>query len=313
MTYPERLKGIVTCLDQTIKKNVIHNIKEYIRLNDSREGWVIVSDYCIKDKQKPNDCLSFVILPMDTLFYHQITNSIKDNIPKEIKHIDEINDDTIFFLKNAPYILSLNFIVKNIENAISSKPKDNIKNIIIQNLENIKNRIKNNKNLASRYNIMISEMRKKQFNFNLFSQCYLVAVIVAYMHILILKYSKKHKITWLSDRGNITNSNNHFVYDLCQLFYENLRNKFKITVGENTISCGQEENNKLFYDELIKLPDFFVGALSSYDIKNHKVDKDKHVLLIDKVLADNPKCINLKLDFSQGIQCSRLVVTHNKQ
>lgn len=313
MTYPERLKGIINCLNETINKNVIHDFKEYIRLNDKHEGWIIVSDYCIKDKQKPNDCLSFVVLPMDIPFYQNITNSIKDNIPKEIKHIDKISDHTIFFLKNSPYILSLNFIVKNIENAITSIPKDNIKNIIIQDLENIKNKIKNNKDLTSRYNRMISEMQKKNFNFNLFSQCYLVAVIVAYIYILILKYSKKYKFTWLSDRDKITNSNNHFVCDLCQLFYVNLRQRFKISVGENTICCGLEENNNLFYDELIKLPDFFAGALSSYDINKHEVDKDKHVQLIDNVVADNPKCINLILDFSQGIQCSRLVMTHNKK
>lgn len=313
MTYPTRLKEIIYCLDKTIKRNSIHNFKEYIRLNDKHLGWVIISDYCINDKQKINDCLSFVILPMDIDFYHSITASIKNNIPKELKQLNKVDEETIFFLKNCPYVFSFNIIVKNIENTITSERTPHIKEIIIKNIEDTKKKIVNNPQLIRKYNLVITEMKKKSFNFNLFSQSYLVAAIVAYLHVLILKYAKQsYKFTWLSDRDNITSSNNHFVFDLCQLFYNNLRQKFKINVGENTICFGSEENNQLFYDQLIKLPDFFAGAISSYDIQNNKVDKDKHVQLIDKVFADNPRCINLKLDFSTGIKCSRLVITHNK-
>ena len=59
-----RYELIIDCIDETINKSSINNFKNFIEANKKYMGWVIVSDYCIDDDKKYNDCLSFSIIPM---------------------------------------------------------------------------------------------------------------------------------------------------------------------------------------------------------------------------------------------------------
>ena len=56
-----RYQLITECINETINKSSIDDFKNFIATNKKYEGWVIVSDYCIDDDKKYNDCLLSMI------------------------------------------------------------------------------------------------------------------------------------------------------------------------------------------------------------------------------------------------------------
>jgi len=66
---------VIKVIDDTIFKSTINDLKNYISDNPSHDKWLIYSDYCIGDSSKPNDVVSFTVMP-----YDDYPENIKDKI-----------------------------------------------------------------------------------------------------------------------------------------------------------------------------------------------------------------------------------------
>ena len=307
-----RYQLITECINETINKSSIDDFKNFIATNKKYEGWVIVSDYCIDDDKKYNDCLSFTIVPMGYDLFFKISNEIKKNIPNDLKHTTKITQDTINFLSDNQYTFCFNFIIKDINNLIGNFSIDEKQSLLRDEMNTlIKNMDENNASFKKYKNIYHKHFLKKSFPANLFAKNAFVAFIAAYLRVLILKYNKKtvKPIVWLPDRGKFMSSFDNIYADLHQLYYELLIEKENITWGEKSVTCGfVKDSDAIFYDELIKIPDYMAGTLSSYEYGTNNTDKDKHTKLIEEIFANNNKIINIVVDLTNDIQCGRLVI-----
>lgn len=73
-------------------------------------SWYITSDYCLDDKKKPNDVMTFTVFP----FCHPylLKEAIKNNLPKDIKDFTNLSDKAINYIKNSYYFFTLAFVIE---------------------------------------------------------------------------------------------------------------------------------------------------------------------------------------------------------
>jgi hypothetical protein len=61
-------------------------------------GWIVMSDYCLDDKNK-NDCITFTICPM--MPNDELSLVLGKKLPKDIKDMAKVSDDVIKFIRDA--------------------------------------------------------------------------------------------------------------------------------------------------------------------------------------------------------------------
>ena len=102
------MKNVFAVVDETFRKSAVKDISDYLKeLHYTK--WMIFSDYCINDKNKPNDVLSFTVMPYYDEF-DKIKNMLLALSPKDIKNIKKVKQDFLKFLKEAP-ILNISFVL----------------------------------------------------------------------------------------------------------------------------------------------------------------------------------------------------------
>lgn len=63
--------------------------------------WFVTSDYCLDDRNKPNDVMTFTIFPFDHPYI--LKNGIKQYLSKDIKDFKNISNEAIRYIKTFPY------------------------------------------------------------------------------------------------------------------------------------------------------------------------------------------------------------------
>lgn len=57
------MKRVFQALEQTMNKSSITQFRKFVNKYSDVKKWFICSDYCLDDKNKPNNVISFVIYP----------------------------------------------------------------------------------------------------------------------------------------------------------------------------------------------------------------------------------------------------------
>lgn len=315
------MENILAVIDQTINKSTINDFREYLSNLPNYSKWMICSDYCIDDKNKPNDTATFTVMPYYD-YLKDIQATILDAAPKDIKNTRSIKQDFINYHKSG-YIFHFAFIFgKRGEHVLRDLTKEEMLSglkEVIKNLEKWKINTPSNKEYfqktITKAKALIQEINKKSFNLKLLKKIMITNLLAAYIAYLICRETKVEMIGWFSDRDEIINTFQGIVFDLFHMNHYGLcqrgninDSKIKLVIGDPT---QNDSNNKMWYDELNRLPDFITGTLSDYDFANNVVSKDKFVTMLEGCIADNDKISILKLYFEAGVmKCGRVAVNN---
>lgn len=296
-------------LDETFSKTLFSNWDKYLtRLPELREEdtWMFFSDYCLCDKSKYNDCFSFTMCP--TRHFKIIMNNIEKNIPCDIKKATYISKETTNFLKN-PYFFNISFIYDNIKE-FSKTLKNNNNEILhklleadIENLSKKSDATEFEKMLLSKTKKIYENSKAKNFNTLTYTKILLIAFLAAYVAYFLTKNLKLKKLIWLSDRGLVFDYNDGLCLDYYNQFYHNLFSNISILLSKpDPFGIAKDTNisAKMWYDNLIKFPDYSAGSIASWDINTNNVDKDKHVNVIENVIADNYNFNIIKISYANN-------------
>ncbi|WP_428053418.1 hypothetical protein [Candidatus Avelusimicrobium stercoris] len=257
--------------------------KKYKKQFPDVKNWFISSDYCF-DKNKYNQVITFTICPSVDIKW--LDSQLRQDLPKDIKHLTHISDKMIYFLKSNYFFFSISFIIKGkcellIDNLKKSLPK------WIKQLE-INNKVKYHKQIK-RYKLLQCYLTQKSYNKKLVSNLCLTATSLAsIIEFLIIKYDAK-KILWISDRDDMLGLCEGVIINITQSFYNGLLNGRK---KENILFGVTKENSKtntFEFDALIRYPDVISGIISSVDFERNICDKAKHFDLFVNAVADNAR------------------------
>lgn len=258
-------------------------------------SWYITSDYCLENKEKPNDVMTFTIFPLGNPYI--IKEEIKRYLPKDIKDFKNISEDAIKYIKESPYFFSLAVIIKDKNNIFNLESNKLLLDRIIENMsnwpDNKKNefihKIKNFKEYLNRKTVDLKTLSEINVT---------VHIMSAILEFLLIKANAK-KIIWISDRDKITSFRDGVIHKFIRLGYSNLVHK---RVNDNEVYgfLTNEEYDKDVFDELIRIPDYISGAIASMDFSDSYKVAEKHYNLFDKGIVDNEKIYIMQIEHNQN-------------
>lgn len=310
----ERYQVIIETFNKSAKDDLINflNTFEYCK------KFLLISDYCINDKTKRNDLYSFVLVPGSEI--RNISNTIKNKLPTDYKHITKISDENAAALKELPY-LAINIIIPHkFQNILkvsnyNQKTKNEFANIIQSTLKMLdlwiintpKGKEQYNKYII-KYRKLLQESKKNNFNINLYLRSFFTSTIAGYIIHEVEKYSNSITLGWGTDRDAMLSSNDCILYDNFLIQYNGFsKNDEDWEDNENcdiSILLPTEKADN-WYDEYIRLPDFCAGSLSTmflnedYEVENIELTENQIQKAKDVLNCINSHCINILLQLKE--------------
>ena len=171
----------------------------------------------------------------------------------------------------------------------------------------IKNNWKNDYKdvIVNSLNNLIKKMKERNFNLSLYKKILLNSFLAAYLCTFLQRQKNIETYSWLSDRDNMTTYGSGIINALYLWRKEEIKKiiKIKFSPIEEGITI-LESKTKPFYDELIRVPDYFCGTLASL-IKFSK-NKDKYIefskkydQIIMNVLNSNKNIVTILFEDSE--------------
>lgn len=296
------MKRIIETLERTINNSAISELRSFLEQYKHIRKWMIISDYCLNDKNRSNNCISFILYPY-IIDLSTIKDEIKQRAKVDLKHTRTINDSFCEMYKLGIFY-SINFIVDD-DNIFSKECNvDTYKAIIYEYRHLLEKWIINQpdkkehyENIIKKFNNLLNEMKRKNFNLKLFKEIVWVDILVSYITYLIIRELDIELIGWFSDPDKIISSYDSIVFALYEIIYHTLCVE---KIGENykqptTVYANMEKD--IFYDELVRVADYICGFVSEFDLNSTtKGYKEKYVKIAENIVADNRYILTLKID-----------------
>lgn len=269
------IKEIISMFDSALSYNcVILNFKKFIEQYSFINKWGISSDYSFNGNIKT---IAFSIFPYDEL----LSNTIKENIPRDLKKTRDIESKTIEFLKKSERFFNFIFII-NDDMSIDYKNlyKDTI-DIIRQTMID--------KNTNIKYSKRLRKYNSNSFSKELFSKIHIISIISSYLMSLVLRLQPKVAYNiWIPDRGPSISTFEGLLIDMYSLelnvlkqIYNAKQQKYDIITKEN------KKSNKYEFDSFIRLPDYFAGIVAAFDGTNNETDTKFYTLFKNTILNNS--------------------------
>lgn len=304
------IKTLKQHLDETFSKTISENWIKYLQFSPSLQkasSWMIFSDYCIDDKTKHNDSISIVACPIADI--ELLSKEINRFIPSDIKEIRDIKKETLNYL-NFPYYFSINFVIDNIKSYRKLYAPNGDKRALIRDVELIYNdlnsidqKIDFQENFYKKIKSLREKIKSKNFNTYKYCSIIFISFLAAYVALFITTHTKVKELLWLSDRGLVFEFLDGLCLDLYIQTYFNMLRETNILIPMPNPFGVATGNSKgvLWYDSLIKLPDYYAGTIASWNLKTNEVDNDKHIQVIENVFADNSNFNLVKINFKDKL------------
>lgn len=303
-------------LNEVFSKSIKNNLDSFLLTFEECEAWNFISDYCLDNNEK-NDVIAFSLMPY-IVDISSLQKAIRKHLPKDIKNTQIISQNALSFLKNIPFIFNIAFIIDGKHNIFGHSKQDRKK--VMQEAIDITLlyfATHGNKECLTKLNRLRQKMKAKSFNCNLYENIYLTAILSAYVGLIFTRLKGMSKYCWFPDRDAMSEYCDRLLDTMhtCNYahFLENNNIDYK-KVKDSFICYKGEGDSSLWYDDLIKLPDYIAGTLASWNIKENSVHKDKHLQMLEKVCADNPRLfiVRIRIDDDGSLQSSRIDIIARK-
>lgn len=254
-------------------------------------SWYISSDYCLDDKDKPNDVMTFTIFPFDHPY--TIRDGIKQYLPKDIKDFKNLSEKALNYIKTFPYFFSMAFIIEHKNDMFKLEENKSLLNDVIKHMENWPKPKK--EEFIHKMKKFRSYLNRKDVDLKTLSDMAITSNIMSFIiEFLMIKANAKH-IMWISDRDRITDFQDGIVSEFVRLGYANLVNN-RVPDKEVYGFWGGKEYDKKIFDEFVRIPDYISGALAAIDFEDSNNIPEKHYKLFDKGIIDNDRICIMHID-----------------
>ena len=265
--------------------------------------WFICSDYCLDDKKKPNNVISFVIFPYIRDFENW--NKLIENIQKtDLKHCRQIYPAFCDLVKRGDFF-SFNFILD--KNCLLEEWKDKavLDNVldyyIVMTAEWQQTTPKNTeeyKRINKELKVLRDKTRSKNFNYKLLGRIMEISFLASYLKYLLYREVENIEIfSWLSDRDAITSWNGGIYSDLYHIISHCTISEKLTPEKDNLVKeiMPQNVDSNMWYDPLNRVADIICGVIADFSYIDGSVSGSKQQKLMEEAISDNDYLIILKI------------------
>ncbi len=255
------------------------------------EKWICYSDYCFDDNNKPNNVVTFSILPIvDDI--KKLECFIKETAKKDIKKTQTINPKFVKFLNKYP-LVNFSFIL-NDRFKIFGQTHNDRKNRLKKDFEATKEMynlwIKNQPKKKKEYKKVIKKINRciELINSNKKIKQLIDIMLISFLggycsNIILNKLNNLKLYGWFSDRDKLFDIENGLVANFFHNTLHGLIDDKNFQFGTAIADC----NFDIFYDEFIKIPDYIAGTLADYNMTQNVISKDKFNTMLTDYMGDN--------------------------
>jgi hypothetical protein len=310
---------LISILKDTFSKTFSNDLRaNYLPKAQDYYKWICYSDYCIGDKNKPNNVITFSLVPyIDD--QEDLSAHVKSIASNDIKNSKKVGAEFIKFLNEYP-LVNFSFIIDDIKSVLGQSPS-HIQSNLMFDLEALKNLYRSLIDTGSQnteyHRLVIKKIDKtlqhvkhKQ-KIKQICEMLVISLIGAYVSSIIVNHTKATKFAWFSDRDAINEVSNSLSTDLFHYFLHVLNRGPNLDFNSSSATSKDE----LFYDELLKIPDYIAGTLADYDSNYNEISKDKFKTMLVDYMAGNVTnnfIFQIKSNPDGGLTCSRVTIHLDK-
>ncbi len=310
------MHNLLCHFDETFNKSSHVLFLDFFKKNKGISKWMIFSDYALNDKNKPNDVITFSILPYAASFT-ELGKLIDKLSIKDIKDLKNANPEFLSFI-NESEIMNISIIMdKNMKldpfnerEALKTCYKTALNQVgyWIENEGKKENYIR----LQKAYSTLLEEVSKPGANLRNIRNIEIVSNLTAYIAFQVCKSTDVKTIGWFSDRDSILNYkiakfSRPVIFDLAHNLFHNLMSSNGSDYAENFVFGLPENTGNVWYDSFNRIPDLIAATLADYDYENNLSSHNKFIPAIENILTNRKKCLIYKIHtLTDGLQAGYL-------
>lgn len=289
--------------DLFTKKEIRDVIAEFQRKNSSRSKWMMFSDYCLDDKNKANDVITFVLMPyVDEEEYYKMQQKIHETQPFDIKETNKVRKAFLSYLRNENMLI-FSFVLNDrkhvlapLHNQCVQGIKETLKTICecygewmnTIDKEEVK---KYNKDVVLNINRLIASLNGKNPDIKLLNDILITAFLGAYVSTKALERIQIEVFGWFSDRDRIISGKNNIVVPIFYYYQYNMLGGHQYQFCTFT----PDDTKKPFFDDFNRIADVITGAIADYNIDEDYITADKFNTVLVDLLADNKQALIFRI------------------
>lgn len=270
-------------------------IQDFLKRASFSPKWMLYSDYCLDDKNKPNDVLTFVLMPFfNEATYQELKKKINEMQPVDIKHTKNINDEFMSYIKTQA-VFCFSFILNDRQQLFGTDETEQIKTVekLLANLKETFARWRDNagsQQMRDYYTDCVIKIKKQQREIFLKKKVtnhidvLLITLLASYYTASILKnLPVLHIFGWFPDRDKTNETCDGLavpIFNALQYGYMDAR---------QYLFCAAKPDSSVvpFYDDENRIADIICGTLADYNIKENLISKEKFDEVLQGLMADN--------------------------
>lgn len=289
------------------REDIKPNIKKFAEENKDIKNWSLFSDYCLDDKNKPNNVMTFILMPyISNEYMEEIKKTTQDLQPCDIKHTKEINPEYLKFIKSKEW-LSFSVIIEDrnwLAGRDDKEKKDNIEKILKlikqdfitwRDNEDNEKLIKKYEENYKNFDKILHEIFKRKISKNLID-IFLVTIIgVTFVEEILGEIKNIKRFGWFSDRDKIVEDYDNLASELFFIFlYNRLKER---NLKYYTWPSGKVEP---FCEEFNRIADIICGTWADLNFNTGEVG-DKFEKVFHGLIEDNPNIMVFRILKSEEV------------
>lgn len=285
------------------KAEICDVITEYQRKNKSYSKWLMFSDYCLDDKNKANDVMTFVIMPFESeAKYVEMEQKIHDMQPSDIKKTSTVNKAFLSYLKSES-VLTFSFVFDDRKlffapshSQCLQSVKDTLQ-IIRDCYEEWKKTaanegiLKNYDNVVKKIDQQLAPLNGKKPDIKLLNDILITAFLGAYVSVKVLEKQPIEIFGWFSDRDKVISGKDNIIVPIFTFYQHNMLG------GRQFKFCTFTPDDKVnpFFDDFNRIADVVTGAIADYNMEKDYITADKFNTVLIDFLADNKHALVFRI------------------
>jgi hypothetical protein len=305
--------GLVDCLVSTFGTSAIKEFRTFLAKHPLVTKWTIATDYVIGEPQAAHDAYAYTFFPYDTDL-QVLKAKIAGLVPKDFKKTKTVEPKLHKFLQSGATFTICLLTPKKYKIAGDIHA---VRRGLDQTLATMRSwhDAENQGEMLKAFERLRERANANNFSAQLTSTMMIATVMAAFCATVLAQERRIEIVGWFPDRDNITTAYDRVAQHMfginflafCQRHGIANWRSIKTIIGLPEPDPAKPEQS--WYDELVRVPDFFAGPLAGWNFRENLVTgRQKYVDILRGAVADNPNVVTLLLvDTEKGIGVSRLL------
>jgi len=311
------MEHVLTRTRAAVRAFSLPYLQAYFERLHEFSNWVIVSDYSIGSVGEPNDVAAFTVMPRVGSLV-ELDREVGICLRGDLKQVRGISDLAIGCLR-CDLFYTFAFVMPR-ERCLFSQQKPEaeaaaqlaaVRGTLEYYEGTLQGELQNSelvKALVRKLRLLEPRVRNRSANLKLLRDISLVPSLAACIVSIVQEFAAAAEVGWLSDRDNIVRAYDELAYEIFVLSHSWLAEQ-RGQNGKNThlvfANPPDVKGKRIWYDSLVRIPDYVAGALANYDLIEDSITRLKVERIITECLRDRRHFAMHKLDLgpSEKFSC----------